>query len=112
MLVANLSPADVNSAETLSTLRFAARAKKIKNVSMVNRNPSAVKIAELLATIKKLRARIIELEGGTTDMNHKLPSSLSFARNFKNGDIVNVQPCCVVKCGPCGPCSSDKCTIL
>jgi hypothetical protein len=36
MLVAAVSPADVNFAETLSTLKFAQRAKMIKNMAVKN----------------------------------------------------------------------------
>ena len=36
LLIANLSPASVNFDETLSTLRFADRAKMIKNKAHIN----------------------------------------------------------------------------
>ncbi len=40
IMIAALSPADVNYDETLSTLRYADRAKKIKNSVVKNENPT------------------------------------------------------------------------
>ena len=39
VMIAALSPADINYDETLSTLRYADRAKQIKNKAVVNENP-------------------------------------------------------------------------
>ena len=46
-MIAALSPADINYDETLSTLRYADRAKKIKNKAVVNENPMEKLIREL-----------------------------------------------------------------
>lgn len=47
VMIAALSPADVNYDETLSTLRFADRVKRIKNTVIVNENPMEKLIREL-----------------------------------------------------------------
>jgi hypothetical protein len=47
IMIAALSPADVNYSETLSTLRFADRVKGIKNVVGVNENPTEKLIRQL-----------------------------------------------------------------
>ncbi|KAJ8041556.1 Kinesin-like protein KIF28P [Holothuria leucospilota] len=47
IMIAALSPADINYDETLSTLRYADRAKKIKNKAVVNENPVEKLIREL-----------------------------------------------------------------
>mgnify|MGYP000069202555 CR=1 FL=1 len=47
IMIAALSPADVNYDETLSTLRYADRAKKIKNNVVKNENPTERIIREL-----------------------------------------------------------------
>ncbi|KAL3859056.1 hypothetical protein ACJMK2_009292 [Sinanodonta woodiana] len=47
IMIAALSPADINYDETLSTLRYADRAKKIKNRAVVNENPLDKMIREL-----------------------------------------------------------------
>lgn len=46
-MIAALSPADINYDETLSTLRYADRAKQIKNQAVVNENPMDKMIREL-----------------------------------------------------------------
>lgn len=46
-MIAALSPADINYDETLSTLRYADRAKKIKNQAVINENPMDKLIREL-----------------------------------------------------------------
>lgn len=46
-MIAALSPADINYSETLSTLRYADRAKRIKTKAIVNENPVDKLIREL-----------------------------------------------------------------
>ena len=54
-MIAALSPADINYVETLSTLRYADRAKRIKTKAVVNENPVEKLIRELKSkTINKL----------------------------------------------------------
>ena len=62
--IAALSPADINYDETLSTLRYADRAKQIKCVAKVNEDPSAALIRELQEENEKLKAM---LEGKNID---------------------------------------------
>ena len=50
-MIACVSPADTNCEETLSTLRYAERAKRIKNKPIVNQDPNA-------ATIQLLRQQL------------------------------------------------------
>jgi len=38
-MIANIGPADYNMEETLSTLRYADRAKSIKNKPKINEDP-------------------------------------------------------------------------
>ncbi len=46
-MIAAISPADINYDETLSTLRYADRAKEIKNAAVINENPVEKMIREL-----------------------------------------------------------------
>uniref|UniRef100_A0A0N5A8N5 Kinesin-like protein unc-104 n=1 Tax=Syphacia muris TaxID=451379 RepID=A0A0N5A8N5_9BILA len=54
-MIAALSPADVNYDETLSTLRYADRAKQIMCQAKVNEDPNAKLIRELKSEVHKLR---------------------------------------------------------
>ena len=53
-----ISPADINYAETLSTLRYANRAKNIINKPTVNEDANVKLIRELKAEIDRLKAMV------------------------------------------------------
>ena len=55
MMIAALSPADYNFDETLSTLRYASRAKAIKNKPIVNEDPKDALLKSYEDEIQKLR---------------------------------------------------------
>ncbi|GAA5864258.1 hypothetical protein JCM1840_006717 [Sporobolomyces johnsonii] len=55
-MIAAISPADYD--ETLSTLRYADQAKKIKNKAVVNEDPNAKLIRELKEELQTLRSRM------------------------------------------------------
>ncbi|XP_040202911.1 kinesin-like protein KIF1C isoform X2 [Rana temporaria] len=54
-MIAALSPADINYEETLSTLRYADRAKQIKCNAVINEDPNARLIRELKEEVLRLR---------------------------------------------------------
>ncbi|XP_077092723.1 uncharacterized protein kif16bb isoform X2 [Siphateles boraxobius] len=56
IMIATISPADVNYSETLNTLRYASRAKNILNKPTVNEDSNVKIIRELRAEIARLKA--------------------------------------------------------
>lgn len=56
IMIAAISPADCNYGETLSTLRYANRAKNIINKPTINEDPNVKLIRELREEISKLKA--------------------------------------------------------
>jgi kinesin family protein 1 len=58
-MIATISPADINYEETLSTLRYADRAKQIMCKAVVNEDPNAKLIRELKEEVSKLREVIL-----------------------------------------------------
>ncbi|XP_065367327.1 kinesin-like protein Klp98A [Calliphora vicina] len=58
IMIAALSPADCNYSETLSTLRYANRAKNIINKPTINEDPNVKLIRELRDEINKLKAML------------------------------------------------------
>ncbi|XP_068443522.1 kinesin-like protein KIF1C [Clinocottus analis] len=54
-MIAALSPADINYEETLSTLRYADRAKQIRCNAVINEDPNAKLIRELKGEVERLR---------------------------------------------------------
>lgn len=57
-MIACLSPADNNYEETLSTLRYANRAKSIQNRPRINEDPKDALLREYQEEIKNLKALI------------------------------------------------------
>jgi kinesin family protein 4/21/27 len=53
MLCTEASPADTNMEETLNTLRYADRARKIKNKPIINRDPQT---AEIISQVSNFSA--------------------------------------------------------
>jgi pSer/pThr/pTyr-binding forkhead associated (FHA) protein len=65
IMISALSPASVNYEETMSTLKYANRAKQITNTAVVNEDPNEKIIAQLRAEIEQLR-RMVQSGGVTT----------------------------------------------
>ena len=64
IMICALSPADTNYEETLSTLRYADRAKKIQNKAVVNESPQDKLIRELKEENEKLKKELALRGGG------------------------------------------------
>jgi hypothetical protein len=70
-MIAALSPADINYSETLSTLRYADRAKRIKTKAVVNENPVEKMIRELKEENEKLKG-LLDSGKINPDLNNKV----------------------------------------
>lgn len=57
-MIAAISPADYNLEETLTTLRYASRAKSIKNKPRVNEDPKDALLKQYEDEIKRLKAML------------------------------------------------------
>merc|ERR1712070_99180 len=64
IMICALSPASSNYEETLSTLRYADRAKKIKNTAVVNENPQDKLLRELREENAKLKEMMQKMQSG------------------------------------------------
>lgn len=62
VMIANCGPADYNYDETLSTLRYAARAKQIKNKPKINEDPKDAMLRQFQEEIQRLKERLAEEE--------------------------------------------------
>ena len=85
VMVANIGPADYNYEETLSTLRYANRAKTIANKPRINQDPKDAMLREFEEEIQRLRAqlaskdkpkptRVVEQVGRLQHLFHMLES--------------------------------------
>ncbi|XP_063992810.1 kinesin-like protein KIF13A isoform X2 [Diachasmimorpha longicaudata] len=82
VMVATISPAADNYEETLSTLRYADRAKRIVNHAVVNEDPNARIIRELRQEVEALKEMLLHVTGqgsvvgqSRTDITEKLSES-------------------------------------
>lgn len=55
IMITAISPSDFNYEETMSSLRYASRAKMIKNQPKVNEDPKDALLKEQAEEIKKLK---------------------------------------------------------
>merc|ERR1719217_636412 len=60
LMIACVSPADVNFGETLNTLKYANRAKNIKNKVVVNMNIKNTEIIKLKEKIQELQLELLK----------------------------------------------------
>ncbi|XP_038061975.1 kinesin-like protein KIF1A isoform X11 [Patiria miniata] len=88
-MIAALSPADINYDETLSTLRYADRAKNIVCKAIVNEDPNAKLIRELKEEVQRLRELLIA-EG--IQMNALHSGSTESSGQQQQQRIIPVQP--------------------
>lgn len=90
-MIAAISPADYE--ETLSTLRYADQAKKIKNKAVVNEDPNAKLIRELKEELELLRTRVSGGGGadGESNWDPSIPPDKQVVRyQTKTGEIKTV----------------------
>ncbi|CAB1120143.1 unnamed protein product [Ectocarpus sp. CCAP 1310/34] len=82
LMVAAISPADYNYEETLSTLRYANRAKNIKNKPKINEDPKDAMLRQYKEEIEALKQQLAASLGAADSSssgggNQKLPPSPS-----------------------------------
>jgi kinesin family protein 15 len=99
-MIANISPSSCSYLETTSTLKFAQRAKMIRNDAVINEDTSA-NVSQLKCEIRKLKQIISEIEFGRASMNCEAtgpsptfvsPSSKTQNHKFRKADDVYMRP--------------------
>ncbi|XP_063079480.1 kinesin-like protein KIF1A [Engraulis encrasicolus] len=98
-MVAALSPADINYDETLSTLRYADRAKQIRCNAVINEDPNNRLVRELKEEVARLKellyaqglGDIIEMTNAMTGMSPSPSiSALSTALSSRAASVTNL----------------------
>ena len=64
VMIANIGPADFNYEETVTTLRYADRAKNIKNAPKINEDPKDAMIRKYQEELNRLKAALAAAGGG------------------------------------------------
>ena len=70
-MICAISPASINFEESVSTLRYADRAKKIQNKAVVNESAQDKMIRELKGENARLREMLMKAAGGDGTLNLK-----------------------------------------
>ncbi|CAN7023700.1 unnamed protein product [Brassica oleracea var. botrytis] len=66
VMIACISPADINAEETLNTLKYANRARNIRNKPVVNRDPVSSEMIKMRQQLEYLQAELSLRNGGTS----------------------------------------------
>ncbi|XP_015195972.1 kinesin-like protein KIF1C [Lepisosteus oculatus] len=120
-MIAALSPADINYEETLSTLRYADRAKQIRCNAVINEDPNARLIRELKEEVNRLRellfsqglsTELITAAGTEANNNRLMPVGVSGAP-FNSSEVIDDSLCHAQEQGldsdpPTGDLSADN----
>nr|XP_014424306.1 chromosome-associated kinesin KIF4A isoform X1 [Pelodiscus sinensis] len=75
LMIACVSPADSNLEETLNTLRYADRARKIKNKPIINIDPQAAELNHLKQQVQQLQVLLLQAHGGTLPVSINMEPS-------------------------------------
>jgi len=84
-MLANCSPADYNFEETLSTLRYASRAKMIKNKPIINEDPKDALLRQYATEIENLKKQI---QNGGVPLSSESPE-LQIRLKEKEDELLN-----------------------
>lgn len=66
VMIACVSPADINAEETLNTLKYANRARNIQNKPVVNRDPVSSEMLKMRQQLECLQAELCARGGGSS----------------------------------------------
>ena len=69
-MIANFGPADYNFEETISTLRYANRAKNIKNKAIVNEDPKDAMLRQMQEELETLKKQLDATANNVEIMSH------------------------------------------
>ncbi|XP_027446154.1 kinesin-like protein KIF1A isoform X10 [Zalophus californianus] len=85
-MVAALSPADINYDETLSTLRYADRAKQIRCNAVINEDPNNKLIRELKDEVTRLRDLLYAQGLGDITDTNTVPGGPKYVSDLENNN--------------------------
>ncbi len=100
-MIAAISPADINYEETLSTLRYADRAKQILCKAVVNEDANAKLIRELKEEISRLR-ELLRVEGIDVEEGNNVISFFEKLSIYCNNNKMCPDDGKIIKTGPDG----------
>ena len=82
VMIANVGPADYNYDETLNTLWYASRAKKIKNKPRINEDPKDALLRQYQEEIELMKKKLLQM--GKGDLVMQISGSTGGGKNIIN----------------------------
>lgn len=92
LMIACVSPSDRDFMETLNTLRYANRARNIKNKVIVNQDKTSQQIAQLKAEIERLNLELMQYKSKSSTSNNNCNNNNTtslMSRTASSATIVN-----------------------
>ncbi|KAG5265780.1 hypothetical protein AALO_G00246300 [Alosa alosa] len=91
VMVATIGPASCNYEETITTLRYANRAKNIKNKPHINEDPKEALLREFQEEIARLKAQLEERGMLAKERRRKRRDSMRMKRSLSSGEVEKPQ---------------------
>ena len=88
-MIACISPAEYNYEESLNALKYAARARNIKNKPVVNRDPNSALIAQLRQNVYELQRDIIAYKKTLLSNDIELPKDVTVSNEEMQAEFAN-----------------------
>ncbi|XP_072482701.1 chromosome-associated kinesin KIF4A isoform X2 [Notamacropus eugenii] len=89
LMIACVSPADSNLEETVNTLRYADRARKIKNKPVVNLDPQTAELNHLKQQVQQLQVLLLQTHGGTLPVSINVEPSENLQSLMEKNQSLN-----------------------
>nr|CDS17657.1 kinesin family A [Echinococcus granulosus] len=100
-IIANIGPTDYNYDESISTLRYASRAKLIKNAARVNEDPKDALIRQFQKEIAELRAQLSDdiacTEMGAAELQNEMPKGGGGLKKKKGENKLSQEQICEIE---------------
>ncbi|XP_057973619.1 kinesin-like protein KIN-4A isoform X2 [Malania oleifera] len=87
VMIACISPADINAEETLNTLKYANRARNIQNKPVVNRDPISSEMLKMRQQLEHLQAELCARGGGASSDEVQVLKERIAWLEATNGDL-------------------------
>ncbi|XP_051150955.1 kinesin-like protein KIN-4A isoform X2 [Andrographis paniculata] len=78
VMIACISPADINAEETLNTLKYANRARNIQNKPVINRDPMSNEMVKMRQQLEYLQAELCARNGVSFDQMQALKDRIAW----------------------------------
>ncbi|XP_065880372.1 kinesin-like protein KIN-4A [Euphorbia lathyris] len=100
VMIACISPADINAEETLNTLKYANRARNIQNKPVVNRDPTSSEMLRMRQQLEHLQAELFSRGGGSSSDEVQILKERIASLEAANEDLCRELHAYRIKCNP------------